>query len=82
MLNVTTITQKGQVTIPVTLRDKLGLTSGKKVKFVPNPDNSKELILYPIKDFISLKGSFKTRKKYSKEQARRAFIKDVIAKKS
>ncbi len=34
----TTVTSKGQVTIPKAIRDRLGLKAGHKVEFVAEPD--------------------------------------------
>lgn len=75
----TTVTQKGQVTIPVKFRKRLGLSRGKRVRFVDNPSNAQELILRPVKDFLALKGTFKTTKRYSKKAARKAIITDIVA---
>lgn len=77
MDTITTITQKGQVTIPVSFRQKLGLGTGSKVKFEYTQD--KELVLKPALDFGSLRGYLKSSKKYSKAKARKAYLKDVLA---
>lgn len=74
---ITTITQKGQVTIPVTFRQKLGLVRGSRVKFEYKED--KELVLKSALDFGSLRGYFKSTKKYSKASARKVYLKDVLA---
>lgn len=65
MKTITTMTQKGQITIPIAFRQKLGLVRDSKVKF----------------DFVSLRGYFKTNKKYSKAKARKAYLKDVVENK-
>lgn len=75
----TTVTQKGQVTIPIKLRKKLGITRGKRVHFYSSEKNSQELILRPEKDFRELRGAFTSDKRYSKRAARKAIIKDVIS---
>jgi len=69
MMYSTSITQKGQVTIPVLIRKKLGLKTGQKVVF---RDRGKDVIIEPIPDFLDLMGSLKTKKKYDKEKARKA----------
>lgn len=55
----TTITQKGQVTIPVEIRRLLRLKSGDLIKFILNPKN--EVKIKPVKRFsiMSLYGSLK-----------------------
>lgn len=65
----TTLTQKGQVTIPKEIRDYLGLKQGDKIIF---EKTEKQVFLKPAEDFFALKGSLKTRKKYNKKKARMA----------
>lgn len=43
---ISTITQKGQVTIPKHVRDRLNLVTGDKVEFVVNDRN--EVVIKPI----------------------------------
>lgn len=63
---ISTLTQKGQVTIPVEIRRFLGLSPSDQVAFLKR---EKEVIVKPAVDFLSLKGSIKTRKKYSDQKA-------------
>jgi len=79
MENLITITTKGQVTIPIQFRQLLGLRVGSQVSFKRISAFPKALILEPAADFSSMKGYFKTKKKYSKGKARQAYLKDVIA---
>ena len=81
MTYATTITTKGQVTIPNYFRQQLQLQTGDKVAFQENPYSPNELILKPISNFASLQGALKTSKKYHRTAARRAFIKDVLTNK-
>lgn len=62
----TTITQKGQVTIPVEARRLLNLSSGDQVKFIVNK-KKQEVTIKPTKRFsiMSLYGSLKPRIKYT-----------------
>lgn len=62
----TTITQKGQVTIPVEIRRLLRLKSGDLIKFMLNPKN--EVKIKPVKRFsiMNLYGSLKPKIKYKK----------------
>jgi len=77
----TTVTSKGQVTIPLTFRELLGIKAGQKVVFFTRRRaKTKELVLKPAKSFLDLQGVFaKSGVKYSKKAARRAYIKDVVA---
>lgn len=53
----TTITVKGQVTIPKGIRTSLGLKNGDKVAFVFDGDRA---VLFPVKgDLLSLRGFLK-----------------------
>lgn len=81
MSYVTTLTTKGQVTVPNYFRQQLQLQVGHKIMFQRNPDQAGELILKPVVDFASLRGALKTSKKYNRFRARRAFLKDVLANK-
>lgn len=52
-----TVTRKGQVTIPKAIRDRLGVREGEKVFFVLRGD---EVVLKPLHgDILELKGSIK-----------------------
>lgn len=78
MTILSTVTTKGQVTIPQEFRDMLNIKAGQKVAF--SKGKSKGLNIKPIADFVDLKGIFANPKiKYDKKKARKAFIKDVIA---
>lgn len=63
------MTQKGQVTIPKDIRDKLNLKPGDKVI---SEKSGKQIIVSPAPDFFALKGSLKSRKRYDKKKAREA----------
>lgn len=78
MLYTSTVTQKGQVTIPQDIRKKLGLKPYEKVAFVV--EEGTVMLKRPPKDFLSLKGSLKSKKKFSDEEADKA-IRDSYAKK-
>jgi len=78
MFQYSTVTQKGRVTIPARLRERLGFTRGKRVRFFQNPENKQELILQPMKDFRDLKGTFKSNKRYDKKAVRITVINDVV----
>lgn len=54
-MSMTTITSKGQITIPKDIREKLQLGSGDKVSFVIGEDN-KVFFLPATKPITSLRG--------------------------
>ncbi len=61
----TTLTQKGQVTIPAPLRRRLKLKRGSKISFV---EKKAGVVIEVIPDLLSLKGSLKTTKKYDEQK--------------
>jgi len=65
-MNITTVTQKGQVTIPAFIRKKYDLKPGAKVIF--SEDKQGTVRVKPVPDFFSFRGSLKTKKKYSKKE--------------
>lgn len=78
METATTVTEKGQVTIPIRYRDLLGITAGKKIKF-SYKSKTKELRLALLGGITSLRGILKSKKKYDKKRAREAIVKDLLA---
>lgn len=58
----TTITQKGQATIPALIRKKLGLQKNSKVVFQLKNEN--EVTLKAVPDFFSLQGSVHSKKPF------------------
>jgi len=65
MIYTTTLTQKGQVTIPIQIRKYLGINSREKVAFSRLND---KIVISSAKDFLSLKGSVKSGQKYSDKE--------------
>lgn len=61
----TTVTQKGQATIPVHIRKRLGIKPNTKIVFELNKKN--EALIKPVTDFFSLKGSLKSKKPFDVE---------------
>lgn len=76
MQYTTTVTQKGQATIPAPIRKKLGIKPNTKVVF--ELINKKEASIKPISDFFSLKGSIKSKKSFDIEVMDKAVKKHVI----
>ena len=54
MLQTTTITSKGQITIPAYFRQQLGLQAGQKVQFSFEKKQPKKLLIEPIPKFEDL----------------------------
>jgi AbrB family looped-hinge helix DNA binding protein len=54
---IATLTSKGQITLPQAVRDALGLKTGDKVDFVPQPDGGFR-VLALRRDVSELKGLF------------------------
>jgi len=72
-MTATTITIKGQVTIPKEIRDKLGLKPGDKVLF---EKEGKRIFLKLAKTMVDFRGYVKTKRYIPMEEAR------MIAKKT
>lgn len=66
MPHITTITQKGQVTIPAEIRKYLGIEPRTKILF---SFHNEHVVISPAHDFMNLRGSVKSKKKYSDEKA-------------
>lgn len=69
-----TVTQKGQVTIPKKLRDFLNLHTNDKVIFVRRGEN---LVLKPVKSVQDLRGTVQAPKPRRPDTVREAVKKDV-----
>ncbi len=74
-MQITTVTQKGQATIPASVRKKFGLGPGSKIIFIEEKD---EVKLKPAPNFLSFRGILKGRP-YNKKLARKA-IGEYLAK--
>ncbi|MEK7534973.1 MAG: AbrB/MazE/SpoVT family DNA-binding domain-containing protein [Patescibacteria group bacterium] len=83
MLYQSKVTRKGQATIPVKLRQKLGLKVGQYFNYSLDPKTN-TIEIKPIPDFSELRGIFKTNIKWNKKLAQKAFeegmVNDYIAK--
>ncbi len=66
---LSTVTQKGQVTIPIAIRDYWGLQPQEQVVFIRKQG---AVEIKPAVNFFELKGSIKTKKKFSDQSANRA----------
>lgn len=61
MIYTSTITKKGQMTIPKPLRDVLGLEEGEKI-FIEAEKDKKEIRIRPYPSIFELAGKFKPKK--------------------
>ncbi len=66
---ISTVTQKGQVTIPLFIRESLGLEPKSRVVFLKDKDR---IYIKQAKDFLSLAGSIKTKKPFDITKMTRA----------
>ena len=73
----TTVTQKGQATIPAPIRKRLGINP--KTKIVFELEDNKAYIK-PVTDFFSLKGSVKTDKPFDLKAMEKAVEDEIIKK--
>ncbi len=76
MIYTTTVTQKGQVTIPVDIRRFLNVEPYEKVTFVKTKN---QIILKSSTDFLSLKGTVKSNRKFTDKKADKK-VKEFIAR--
>jgi len=72
MIGYSSVTQKGQVTIPVDMRNYLGIQKGDSVLFIKEQDGIR---IKQADDFFSLKGSVHSKgKKTNSKKMRKSFI--------
>lgn len=67
MQYITSLTSKGQATIPVALRRKLKIRPGQKVLFEENGNS--QVVIKRLLSVSELKGSLKTNIKWNKKKA-------------
>jgi len=75
MKYTTTVTQKGQATIPAPIRKHLGLQRNSKVTF--EIVDEKQAIIKPVLDFFSLKGSLPSGKPIDDKAMNQAILEGV-----
>ena len=69
LIQTSTMTQKGQVTIPLFIRQKLAFAPGEKVSFFLDENR---VGLRKVADFFSFRGSIKSPLKYDREKIKAA----------
>jgi AbrB family looped-hinge helix DNA binding protein len=78
-MSISTLTRKGQITIPKEIRDVLGLKEHDKVSFIKRGD---DILIKPIKgDILDLRGTVKPKRKPEDFEEVRRITRDIIAKK-
>jgi AbrB family looped-hinge helix DNA binding protein len=58
-MSIATVTSKGQITIPAEIRERYGITSGSRVRFVPIDDHTIEFVAM-TGSIMALAGMFKS----------------------
>jgi len=74
-MQVTTVTQKGQITLPAEIRKRKGIKPGDKVQV---SEEKGEIKVKPIADFFSFKGALKGRKLPSKKDMEQIAAKEAV----
>ena len=74
---ITTVTQKGQVTIPIDIRESLGLTVGSKVS-VGEKDG--EVKLRPVSSLSSFRGILKGKRLPTENELEDIFAGEAMAR--
>lgn len=67
MIQTSTVTQKGQVTIPYSIRQKMALETGTKVTFILE---NRKIIVSSLPSFFSFKGTVKSKKPFDIKKMR------------
>jgi len=73
----TSVTQKGQATIPAPIRKRLGINPRTKIVFEIEDNKA---FFRPVVDFFSLKGSIKTNKPFDLNAMEKAIEDEIIKK--
>ena len=74
-MSLATVSSKGQVTLPVKVRQKLGISTKDKVQFLIRDD---EIIIRPVRSFRELRGTIPTKRGESRKTMERAVSKHVM----
>lgn len=72
------VTQKGQATIPVLIRKRLGIKPNTKIVF--ELKNGTEASIKPVTDFFTLKGSVKSDKPFDIKAMEKAVERAIVNK--
>ena len=78
-MDISTITSKGQTTIPVEVRRRLQLKAGDKIRFFIEDDG--KAVIIPLKGSVrQLKGMLKSDKRFTDEEIKKAIGQHVAQK--
>ncbi len=78
-MDISTITSKGQTTIPVDVRRRLKLKAGDKVRFFIEEDG--KAVIVPLKSSVrKLKGILKSKKRFTDKEIKKAIGEHVARK--
>ena len=69
MTHIVSITSRGQINIPISIRDQLIFPTQKASLSIQKG----KIIIEPLKDLLSLKGSISSQKKFNPIKSREAF---------
>lgn len=75
---ISTVTSKGQVTIPVSIRKKMGLHTNDRVDFITEGDR---IIIVPVKTLRDFRGAVTANASADREKERQA-AKDAVGSKT
>jgi len=68
-VQISSMTQKGQITIPLFIRKKLSLKKGEKLSFILEKDYIK---IFPSNSFFSYRGALSSKKPFDIKKMREA----------
>ncbi len=81
-MTTTTITKKGQVTVPAPVRKALGIKPKDKIAFI---EKGSDFVIKKALDFFSLRGSVKSKKTFDikamEKDAEKQAVRDYLKKK-
>ncbi|MBI2641059.1 AbrB/MazE/SpoVT family DNA-binding domain-containing protein [Candidatus Roizmanbacteria bacterium] len=79
MLGYSTVTQKGQITVPADIREELGLLPRQKVVIIMQGDS---VFIKPVANFYTLRGSVKSKRRPADyKRMRKNFIEHLTKRK-
>jgi AbrB family looped-hinge helix DNA binding protein len=76
MTYTVTITSQGQISIPIKIREELGLSKSKKA-LVSIEDG--RVIVEPVKDFLEFRGSLRTKKRFLSTEELHEYVAKSVA---